>query len=443
MKKILLGSSALLAFSTLAVAHTRDGLVAAGGDTVELAIEGSVEVYQLYRTGSASSADYTENEYVVSLNVDPVSGDTTTFGYLVDNATLGYPVVARTFTPGAAVLGLGQGYDASFDSFGQAWDADVDFIASTHWNGLEFVGNIDLNLSSEGNALDKAYIDIISEKYGTLRLGKGATVSDELMITAGTPFDSILDDDENRVAAHYGIGDTITVSTANEIAYLSPVYSGFQFGIGFEFANDNGIDAFGGNSVWTFDGKKADDDILTGSALQLAAVYENEFNAFSYGISAAARWALGDTDTDFMYGDYDQEYFVGLELGYMGFTWTNTYHYAIDEAVEDFDLYNDRVGNNYRTSLEWNWGAWTAGVGYQRSWGEDYALGLVESYNVDSEMTNARGAEYTTDHFDFGVEREIVGGVTVGASVAYVNSEIEDFAEVDGFQIKTGIEMDW
>ncbi len=451
MKKILLGSSALLAFSTLAVAHTRDGMVAAGGDTVELSIEGGVDVYQAYRSGSVEYKNYENNPNVVVGETSFFDGGksfvTPTFTFLNADG-----VANRTLTPTIAAdfefdeeLGLYSsmyGMDRSFDSFGQTWDADVDFVARTHWNGLEFVGNIDLDLSPNGNKLDKAYIDIISEKYGTLRMGKGATVSDELMITAGTPFDEF-DEDDDELPTLFGIGDTITVDTANEIAYMSPVYNGFQFGIGFEFANDNGI-LGNGNTTWEFeDFDSDDDDILTGSAIQLAAVFRNEFNAFSYGVSAAARWALGDTY--FMDREYEQEYFVGLELGYMGFTWINTYHYALDEADgEIYKLYADQEEHNYKTSLEWNWGAWTTGIGYQHAWGEDYRIGNVTSYNVvDGTIAGYSGAEYTTDRFDIGVEREIVGGVTVGASMAYVVSEVEDYVEVDGVQFTTGIEMEW
>ncbi|MFV0322702.1 MAG: porin [Alphaproteobacteria bacterium] len=303
MKKILLGTSAIIAMAAMgASAHVRDGLVDSSPTRFELTIAGEVSSYVGYTSVSAEDADGNE---------------------LFDE-----------------------------DYFGQDYSADIDFIAKTHVRDWEIEARVELDYNSNNSFdADEIYMDFTKANIGTFRLGRGPAPSDMISLEAALPGENW--DDVGAINNSFGLGGVFGgldnsrfADDANQIGYYSPKFGDmFQFGIAYIFETEDNLD----NDALA---NSTDDD-----AVEVAAKFEKEFSGFNFGVSGAYRYFF-DQDEVEDFAEKSDQWTVGLVLGYMGFNWTTTYG---ETSYVDVDAYDWGV----RTAVTYAWDRWEAGVAYE------------------------------------------------------------------------------
>ncbi len=407
MKKILLATSALAAIASFgASAHVRDGLVETSKNRVELAITGEISVL----TGFTS---FETEEYDMD---------------------------------GNAIAGVNS---LDYSTWGQNYTADIDFVATTHVRDWEIKGVIELDVSpaavptymneqvldangagvvdAEGNPVyetvadysetkDKGYLSAgkvyvdFTAPYGTFRVGKGSGPADELTLEASIPGYDLEDITGND---DFALTGARFADSFNQIGYYSPVWNGFQFGIAYGFM-ENTIAGVDSNDL-----------------VELAAVYKGEFNAFSYGVSAAYRTYLGDDAV------WDDAMSAGISLGYMGFDWTTTYAVKNAEVGKDLDLTRDGI----RTALTYDWDRWSFGAYYEMA-EESMDTGL---YTQDVLSTNIYGVGTEFDVFDGLVWKFGANFVDFERTETSSEPNTKDYTYRDGsaFQVLTGFDLEW
>lgn len=310
MKKILLGTSAIIAMAAMgANAHVRDGLVDTSGTNFELTIKGAVKAYQAFTSFSAEDA--------------------------AGNDVLEAKGIEDTY-------------------FGQDYDADIDFIAKTHIRDWEIEARVELDYDSNNKFdADEIYMDFKHVTYGTFRLGRAPGPSAMLSIEAALPGENWEDLSEMNAAFENngvfgGLGNSFFDEDLHQIGYYSPKFGDmFSFGVAYIFADEV-------NDDFDWDGinNQTDDD-----GIEVAAKFEKEFNAFNFGVSGAYRYFFDQDDVTDL-GETSDQWIVGLTLGYMGFNWTTTYGEVSYVDLEQYDW-------SVRTAVTYAWDRWEAGVAYE------------------------------------------------------------------------------
>lgn len=399
MKKILLGTSAIIAMAAMgASAHVRDGLVDTTPTNFELTIQGEVSAYQAMTTITAE--DKAGNEL----------------------ATQGF--------------------------FGQDYSADIDFIAKTYIRDWAIEARVELDYNSNTSFdADEVYMDFTHASIGTFRLGRANTPSDVLSLEAALPgenWEDVSDINSAFSPLFGGLDNSRFADDANEIAYFTPKFGGvFQFGVAYIFGDakyDATTNAFTG---WGLDTDSIANNIVD-DAVEVAAKLEGEYAGFNYGISGAYRKYLG-TDNMFTWQkgastpatdwhSVDDQWTTGLKIGYMGFNWITTYgetryNYNGDAVNSQWD---DAKDWGIRTALTYAWDRWEVGAAYEIG----QALAGTDE-TIKSSMIEA-GASY-----------KVFTGMSVHGAVAYATSEHDEFATVhpgakaDALQFRTGIDLTW
>ncbi|MFV0322681.1 MAG: porin, partial [Alphaproteobacteria bacterium] len=209
MKKILLGTSAIIAMAAMgASAHVRDGLVDSSPTRFELTIAGEVSAYQAFTTFGVEDAD-------------------------------------------------GNSVDLDEDTFfGQDYSADIDFIAKTHVRDWEIEARVELDYNSGSGAnegrsafdVDEVYMDFKHMTYGTFRLGRGPAPSNMISLEAALPGENwddtgAINDSFGLDGVFGGLGNSRFADDANQIGYYSPKFGDmFQFGIAYIFETEDNLD---------------------------------------------------------------------------------------------------------------------------------------------------------------------------------------------------------
>lgn len=308
MKKILLGTSAIIAMAAMgASAHVRDGLVDSSPTRFELTIAGEVSTYQA----------------LSNFTIDDANGD--------------------------------EVYNETF--FGQDYSADIDFIAKTHVRDWEIEARVELDYNSgagdqEGRDafdVDEVYMDFKHMTYGTFRLGRAPAPSDMLSLEADLPGENWDDTgalNDDWAFAFGGLDNSRFADDANQIAYYSPKFGDmFQFGVAYIFEVEDNLD---------YDGL---DNLTDDDAVEVAAKFQKEFGGFNVGVSGAYR-VFFDQDEVEDFGEKSDQWTAGIVLGYMGFNWTTTYGETYYVDVDDYDW-------GVRTALTYAWDRWEAGIAYE------------------------------------------------------------------------------
>ncbi|MFV0431356.1 MAG: porin [Alphaproteobacteria bacterium] len=396
MKKILLGTSAIIAMAAMgASAHTRDGLVDTTPTNFELTIKGEVSAYQALTSITAEDKD-------------------------------GKEIGSEGF-------------------FGQDYSADVDFIAKTHIRDWDIEARVELDYNSNKNFdADEIYMDFKHASIGTFRLGRAPAPSDVLSLEADLPgenWDDVGGLNEAFASTFGGLGNSRFADDANIVGYFTPKFGNvFQFGIAYIFGTQTDDELISGGSYldWGLDkdglANKIEDD-----AVEVAAKLEGEYAGFTYGLSAAYRQYLGsdnmywanNTLTDYV--AIESRWTAGVKLGYMGFTWITTYgetNYGFNgEGKSPWDGANDW---GVRTALTYAWDRWEVGAAYEA--GQAYA-------GTDETITSSL--------IEAGASFKVFTGMSVHAAAAYAMSEHDELASVhpgakaDGIQLRTGIDLSW
>ncbi|MGB0749467.1 MAG: porin [Magnetospiraceae bacterium] len=206
---------------------------------------------------------------------------------------------------------------SAFNEFDQQSDSEIYFVGSTKLDNGITVG-VHVQLEGERNAgprwIDDSWLFLTSEQMGTLHLGS-ATAATFAVHHASPDFNPVqagitYADARNWIATSNGLFPlgTAFFSDSHKIQYISPSFSGFQFG-GMYIPDVQD----GGNSM----------PLNTTSSFAGALVaYNGDFDGVKVGFDAAYGTSENDTDG----------YQLGLSVAFDGFYIGGGYW-----AMDDFD----------------------------------------------------------------------------------------------------------
>ncbi|MGB0749468.1 MAG: porin [Magnetospiraceae bacterium] len=230
---------------------------------------------------------------------------------------------------------------SAWNEFDQQSDSEIYFVGNTTLDNGITVG-VHVQLEAERNAgarwIDDSWLYLSSEQMGTLQLGSAGAAT----FTAhhGAPDVGISNDDSNNwIAESNSIWDlgTAFFSDSHKIQYVSPSFSGFQFG-GLYIPDVTD----GGNRMPLN---------TTGSFAGAMIVYNGDFDGVSVGFDAAYGTSENDTDG----------YQLGLAIGFEGFKIGGGY-WAVDDndgywtepgELTVYDIGVSYSSGPYAISLSW------------------------------------------------------------------------------------------
>jgi len=296
-------------------------------------------------------------------------------------------------------------------------------------NGLEYGAEIELDdiAADEGIEQDEQYV-YVRGGFGTLRFGDKEGAVKELAVTAPTGFGSggfdgnygeymigtastayLLDAEE-------AMGDT----DATKITYLTPEFSGFQAGISFT-PTDNNKGKSGKQRTDEFldrnddDVIDADDEPLTRpngeyeNVVGIAANYAADFEGFN--VLVGAGYLFGSAVED---GEDLRAFDVGLNVGFGGFT-VGAQYVLVTEAVGIDEVETIQFGATYEFD------AWTFGANAALTTEEDLAGDKVDTniYSVGATYSVAPGLAVYADSAFIDSDTGDATVFLVGTSVAF------------------------
>lgn len=205
-------------------------------------------------------------------------------------------------------------------------------------------------------------------------------------------------------------------SDANKLTYFSPRFAGVQLGVSYAPDTVN----TGGASQGT--GLIADNGGVGGRAYAAGANYVNSFNGFDVAVSGGYELIEEDQPSGVTGVDDRDEYSLGLNLGYAGFTVGGSYNYTDQQNGVETDVFD--VGVSYNT------GPWGMSLTWLRG---------------ETEVNNAAGDEDTHDSAILGLAYTLGPGVTVNGNLHYIALDGEsapgtanDYDD-DGFAASAGL----
>lgn len=207
--------------------------------------------------------------------------------------------------------------------------------------------------------------------------------------------------------------DNDSTGTSQKITYLSPVFSGFQFGASYtpdvEDTEVTGLTGFNADDV-------ADD---YGSAYEAAARYEGVFN--NVGFAVGAGYTHVDLEEDGALEDDINEWNVGADLDIGAFGIGAVY-------TETNDGLSALAGSDDETET------WVLGA--------DYTTGPFQfgaSYlNADHE-----GIDVETDRYTGGVIYTAAPGLTFRGSVSHIEHDVAGGDDIDATSVLGGVQFNF
>ncbi len=301
--------------------------------------------------------------------------------------------------------------DADLDGVDVRQDAEIQFTPTiTLDNGLKF--GVDVQLEANAGVGNGGTPDVIDESFIFVKGSFGQVLigsenSAGYKMTFAAPDVTALGVNSGSVSAYVplsggfrnpGRSSFVEVDGNNDsqrVTYFTPRFSGFQLGA--SYARDGVQDGSG----------PVDLDTNLGNIFDVGANYVNSFGGFDVAVSGrygTADGGPGQSDPD--------TYAFGLNLGFSGVTVGGSY--AADDGGNegnDGDFFD--VGVSYAT------GPWAGSITYAHS-----------DLDVPGEA----------DQFIGGVTYKLGPGVKAGATIAYVDSERDDF---EAFIVETGFTLNF
>lgn len=251
-----------------------------------------------------------------------------------------------------------------FREFDQKSDTEIYFIGSTTLdNGWTIMARVELEGDKGASGIDKSWLSISDESFGTLNLGSINTVTDNMHhyppeVGIGL-FDSsnwVVEGTATKKATGIDPGDH------NVIQYVSPNWYGFQFGL--EYAPDpDNIDLTVTPPTHAIQQQPY---VYSNDYYAVVAAYNGEFEGFSVGFDVG----FMEQNVPFVPGNRE-EYQVGASIGYGGFTVAGGYWYGntINVLGEEDSL---TIGASYEQ------GPWAVSATYQKA--ENWQFGHNDSF---------------------------------------------------------------
>jgi len=204
---------------------------------------------------------------------------------------------------------------------------------------------------------------------------------------------------------------------AEKITYLSPNWSGFQFGLSY-------TPDMGGNSVGTAGFAMSDVEDVLGNAYEGALRYEGTFNNIGFALGGGYTQVEIERDNPTNGNTEDVEQFnlgADFDIGAFGVgaAYTETDSVA---GVANLDSETYVVGGDYTT------GPFQFGISYLNN-------------EID---LNDRVGDIETDRYTGGVVYTVTQGLTLRGSVSYIDHELPGvLKDVDGTSVMGGVQFNF
>lgn len=288
--------------------------------------------------------------------------------------------------------------DGFRDRFDQMkWDGEIQFKGRTQLdNGLRVGFVVELEAFQFGDQIDKHYV-WFEDTWGRFELGATAGAANQLhvFIPAATPGGGVDTPDyfhfatpgfSSAVLWSTAGSDNADIGDANKIVYFSPKFGGFRFGLSYtpEFTPGTAGNICGSSSgsSTSFGVCQKNNVGDWQNAFEAAVRYEGEFNSVTIAASLGGFWA--DTEVGGASGLKDYKRLAaGLSFSFSGFTIGGAWRWSNQGLQGDNDQYMYGVGVTYTDG-----GAWTFGLAASRTVDKD------DASNSDKLMLIDGGAVY-------------------------------------------------
>ena len=305
-------------------------------------------------------------------------------------------------------------------------DVEVHFKGETTLdNGLTVGAVVQLEGQTSGDQIDEVYA-YFSGGWGELRFGDdddalaqlcSITPSAATNFGADSPFFSFSNSaaaGASPVLAYAGTNGTCYGLSGNstKLIYFSPNFGGFSFAA--SFAPDNTEDTR--NSVSGAGTRFENNPGQNSDALSIAGNFNHDFNGVTLNVGGGATWSF---DKEASASDEAADYQGYASVGFFGFTIGGAIEKRINFA-NNFDDGSDSLV--YGAGVTYNWDAWTVGIGWTHG---DYEV-AQSGTNIGTVTTPTI---LTTDHdqnqdiFALTAAYALGPGITVDGVVEWVNSD--------------------
>lgn len=233
-----------------------------------------------------------------------------------------------------------------------------------------------------------------------------------------------------NAAALAAVNSGVVLDYANDatafdekITYLSPVWSGFQFGASYtpDVASNGAEDINSANGAFGFAGDDVEDNL--GSAYEGAARYEGQFNNIGFAVGAGYTQIDIEADNPLVGVDSDdiQQWNVGLDLNVgafgVGAVYTETDNVA---GINDTDSDTWVVGADYTT------GPFQFGISY-----------------LDNDIEAGAADVLDTERYTGGVVYTAAPGLSFRGSISFIDHEAAAGVETDATSVLGGIQLNF
>ncbi len=292
------------------------------------------------------------------------------------------------------------GHDHNLDGVGT--DGEVYFLGSvTLDNGITVGTRIELEAENDGDQIDAAYV-YFKGGFGDVRIGSlDGAGSAMYMLPPGSsanfgPYSPNTIGSLISPASPTSF-DPSGVGKSQKVVYYSPTWSGFNFGL--SYTPDGDDEDYVDGAAGTFHDDRAADTI--NHEVQLGLHYDFEGDGWGLALGGALTYS-GDIEE---HGNSDRVgYNAGANVNFGGFTVGAAFTY-VDQ--EEFPSISEDVGNDYwvlGTGLSYNVDAWTVGAGWAHAeqdingFGDDNItdrVGVTGSYAMGPGIDLDAGIFYT------------------------------------------------
>lgn len=249
------------------------------------------------------------------------------------------------------------GHDKNLDGVGT--DGEVYFLGSvTLDNGITVGTRIELEAENSGDQIDAAYV-YFKGGFGDIRVGSQGAVADNMYMLppSSTANFGVFSPAQIGSALVISGFDPSPVSKPQSIAYYSPTFGGFSFGA--SYVPEGGFEAQTDGVADTFHPDRQDGDL--NHELEAGVHYDFEGDGWGLALGGAVAYS-GDIeehgdDSFFAFNTGVNLSFGGLTVG-TAFTMKDQQRNLDTDDSEDADEWSVGVG------LSYNVDAWTVGGGW-------------------------------------------------------------------------------
>lgn len=318
------------------------------------------------------------------------------------------------------------GDDHNLDGVGT--DAEIYFLGSvTLDNGVTVGARIELEGETEGDQIDAAYA-FFKGGFGDIRIGSQAGAAGNMYMlppgstanfgpyspnTRGAVISAGFFDPEGTIAEQ---------DKSQKIAYYSPTWSGFSFGLSYTPNDDEEGYTGDDNADGTFHPLRE-----SGSAnhnVGLGLHYDYQGDGWGLALGGAAYWESDVEDAGQNGGNADEQagYNFGANLSFGGLTVGTAFTFLDDGAgTKGDDLWVVGVGGSYEID------AWTIGLGWAHA-------------NAEAKATD--DDDNKIDRYALTGSYALGPGIDIDAGLAYTRvesaNENDGFDDYDAFEVSVG-----